>query len=59
VVLGAEYSYLSDNGILMYLANNTSPDNVFTINCDARHSASLSHPKILISECEPFFSQET
>jgi hypothetical protein len=38
-VLGAEYSYLSVIGDLIYLANNTRPDIVFAVNCLARHSA--------------------
>jgi hypothetical protein len=36
--LGAEYSYLSVIGALMYLANNTRPDIAFVVNCLARHS---------------------
>jgi hypothetical protein len=38
-VLGAEYTYLSAIGTLMYLANNTRPDIAFTVNCLVRHSA--------------------
>jgi hypothetical protein len=37
-VLGQEYSYLSDIGALMYLANNTRPDIAFIVNCLARHN---------------------
>jgi hypothetical protein len=37
--LGAEYSYLSVIGALMYLTNNTRPDIAFTINCLTRYSA--------------------
>jgi hypothetical protein len=37
--LRAEYSYLSDIGALMYLANNTRPDIAFAVNCLVRHSA--------------------
>jgi hypothetical protein len=36
--LGAEYSYPSAIGALMYLANNTRPDIVFALNCIVRHS---------------------
>jgi hypothetical protein len=38
-VLEAEYPYLSANGALMYLANNTRPDIAFTVNYLAIHSA--------------------
>jgi hypothetical protein len=38
-VLRAEYPYLSVIGALMYLANNTRPNIVFTVNYLARHSA--------------------
>jgi hypothetical protein len=38
-VLEAKYPYLSANGALMYLANNTRPDIAFTVNYLARHSA--------------------
>jgi hypothetical protein len=38
-VLGAEYTYLSVIGALMYLANNTRPDITFAVNCLVRHSA--------------------
>jgi hypothetical protein len=38
-VLEQEYPYLSDNGALMYLANNTRSNIVFTMNYLARHSA--------------------
>jgi hypothetical protein len=41
-VLGAEYTYLSVIGALMYLANNTKPDIAFAVNCLARHSAALT-----------------
>jgi hypothetical protein len=37
--LGVEYPYLSDIGVLMYLANNTRPDIAFTMNYLVRHSA--------------------
>jgi hypothetical protein len=38
-VLGAEYPYLSVIGALMYLANNTTPNIAFMINCLGRYSA--------------------
>jgi hypothetical protein len=38
-MLGQEYSYLSDIGVLMYLTNNTRPDIAFAVNCLARHCA--------------------
>jgi hypothetical protein len=38
-VLGQEYTYLSDIGALMYLANNTRPDIAFVVNCLIRHCA--------------------
>jgi hypothetical protein len=37
-VLEGEYPYLSTIGALMYLANNTRPDIVFTVNYLTRHS---------------------
>jgi hypothetical protein len=37
-VLGAEYPYLIDIGVLMYLANNTRPDIAFAVNCLVTHS---------------------
>jgi hypothetical protein len=40
-VLGAEYSYLSVIGALMYLANNTRPNIAFVVNYFARHSADI------------------
>jgi hypothetical protein len=38
-VLGSEYTYLSAIRALMYLANNTRPDIIFTVNLLTRHSA--------------------
>jgi hypothetical protein len=38
-VLGSEYSYLSINGALMYLANNTRSDITFVVNLLVRYSA--------------------
>jgi hypothetical protein len=38
-ILGAQVSYLSAIGALMYLANYTRPDIAFTVNLLARHSA--------------------
>jgi hypothetical protein len=38
-VLEAEYPYLSVNGALMYLTNNTRSNIAFTVNYLARHSA--------------------
>jgi hypothetical protein len=37
-VLGAEYLYLGAIGALMYIANNTRLDIMFTINYLTRHS---------------------
>jgi hypothetical protein len=38
-VLGAKYPYLGVIDDLMYPANNTKPDIVFTINCLAKYCA--------------------
>jgi hypothetical protein len=38
-VLGSEYPYLSVIRALIYLANNTRPDIVFTVNLLAKYSA--------------------
>jgi hypothetical protein len=37
-VLGAEHSYLSAIGVIIYLTNNTRPDIAFVVNCLTRHS---------------------
>jgi hypothetical protein len=41
-VLSSEYPYLSVNGALMYLANNTRPDITFAVNLLARYTAAPS-----------------
>ena len=41
-LLGNEVPYLSDIGVLIYLANNIQPDIAFSINLLARFSSSLS-----------------
>jgi hypothetical protein len=40
-ILGPELPYLSAIGVLMYLANNTRPDIVFSVNVLARYSSDL------------------
>jgi hypothetical protein len=39
--LGPKLPYLSAIGVLMYLANNTRPDIVFSVNVLARYSSDL------------------
>jgi hypothetical protein len=40
--LSSEYSYLSDIGTLMYLANNTRSDIAFAVNLLARYSVAAT-----------------
>jgi hypothetical protein len=41
-MLEPKYPYLSVIGVLMYLANNTTPNITFAVNYLARHSVTLT-----------------